>query len=95
MDGIFAGRDRREMKQFFLDVRREVVEVQDLSHAGLGNVSEFGELGLAGDRALVQQTVETDSQCHQLGDARNARFGERAWAWRGPSKRDGGRRCPW
>jgi len=62
----------REVQYRFLDVRRQVQQVHDLCHAGLGDVGEAGQFGLVGDLAVAQEFVEPDGQGHQLRHAGSA-----------------------
>ncbi len=48
----------------FLDVGRELSEVEDLGYAGAGDAGNAGDLGLIFDLAGCQQFLEANGQRH-------------------------------
>ncbi|MEM6504458.1 MAG: hypothetical protein AAF711_03230, partial [Planctomycetota bacterium] len=60
------------MHDFLLYVRREMQQVHDLRHAGLGDVGEASQFGHVADLASAEEVVEADRQGHELGDPGDA-----------------------
>jgi hypothetical protein len=72
VDGIAALFHGWQQQQFLLDIGREVVEIHDLRHPGLGDVRQAGHFGLVPYLPVPQQPVEPNRQGHQLGDSRDS-----------------------
>jgi hypothetical protein len=61
-----------EDQQVFLNIGRQVVEVEDLRHPRLGDVGESGHGGQVGHRAGFEQVLAMNGQGHEAADTRHA-----------------------
>lgn len=72
MERGLAGGDAGQEEQFFLDVRGEHRQVQDLGHSRLGDVPQACQFCYVADFAGEQKAFEANSDGHQAGNSRDA-----------------------
>src|ERR1700722_1632266 len=63
--------DGRHKEDLFLNVRREIEQLHDLSHAGSRHPAPAGQFRIIPNLFLSQQSLKPDGQSHEPGDSGN------------------------
>jgi len=64
MDRIAATQRPRQKENGFLNVRRQIQQVQDLADPRAADVAQHRKVRMIADRAYPQQTIEPNGQGH-------------------------------
>ena len=74
-DGIATTNRSWEIEDGLLDVRGQVVEPHDLTHAGRGDLAVVSQFALVDDHTITNELAAVMGEGQQAGDSRNPTSG--------------------
>jgi hypothetical protein len=80
-------------EQLFLNLRREMIQLQDLAEPSVAHMPGLGQLPIVSDRASGNQIFEANRERHQAADPRRTAFGRSLFSFPAHARTNGNRQA--